>query len=377
MKELTQKEIWYWLCNLPGIGYKKMTDLLSFYGSARAIYEAERKQDELILIGSLNKNDRVMLGRKVESEKIQADYQELVRRGISFYSIDDEEYPLRLKNIYDPPYGIYVLGRLPEEHSLTIGIVGARNCSNYGKEVASYFARHLAGAGVQIISGLARGIDGYGHEGALAANGYTLGILGSGVDYCYPKEHIDLYRMMEQKGGLLSEYGLGVVPKAGNFPRRNRLISAMCDGLLVVEAKERSGSLITVDQALEQGKDIFAVPGRICDILSGGTNHLIQMGAELVIQPSDILKYYQVNTSPEDYKVEQHRALEDMILNSAEKIIFGVLSLELKHVSEIAQESNLNIPILMDSLFSLVTKGYVVQPVKNYYSKSGRFSVFP
>ena len=106
MKELTQKEIWYWLCNLPGIGYKKMTDLLSFYGSARAIYEAERKQDELILIGSLNKNDRVMLGRKVESEKIQADYQELVRRGISFYSIDDEEYPLRLKNIYDPPYGI-------------------------------------------------------------------------------------------------------------------------------------------------------------------------------------------------------------------------------------------------------------------------------
>lgn len=175
----------------------------------------------------------------------------------------DGEYPERLQNIAQPPDPLYVAGEVPKDGKPSIAIVGARNSSPYGENMAYEYARFLARAGVQIISGMARGIDSAAHAGALAGGGKTFAVLGCGVDICYPASGRKLYQSMEQKGGLLSEFEPGAPPLAFHFPMRNRLISGLADGILVVEAKEKSGSLITVDHALEQGKTVFALPGRV------------------------------------------------------------------------------------------------------------------
>lgn len=370
---ITQKEMWYWLSNIKGIGSKKINNLLDFYGSVETVYGAARTEKELIRIEGLNRKDIEALSKKVDGEQIRKQFEQLIRKQIQFYSIEDKEYPIKLRNLYDPPYGIYVIGQLPKEEQLTIGIVGARNCSNYGIEIARNFSKYLAEANVQIVSGLARGVDGCAHEGALAANGYTLAILGSGIDYCYPAENISLYMEMERRGGIVSENGLGVKPIAGNFPRRNRLISAMCDGILVVEAKEKSGSLITVDQALEQGKDVFAIPGRIGDVLSAGTNRLIQMGAELVTHPEQILTYYESKypVLRRSGKEEIKRIEEETLsaLSCLEKQIFDELCFDWIHMNELLFKTNLSVGMLMNGLLSLQNKGYISQPVKNYFAK--------
>ncbi len=373
---LSRSELWYWLCNIEGIGHKKISELLCYFDTVNRIYDATK--EELQLLSKLSEADVTRILECRDFNRIKKEYADMERKGYRFISIEDSSYPKKLRTLYDPPYGIYLNGKLPKENVLTIGIVGARNCSQYGKEVAKYFAYHLAEAGVQIISGLARGIDGYAHEGALCAKGYTLGVLGSGVDYCYPSENMDLYMKMEQEGGVLSECSLGTPPKAGNFPRRNRLISGMCDGILVVEARLKSGSLITVDQALEQGRDVFAIPGRITDNLSSGTNNLIKMGAEIVTTPQEILEFYKSRYEQEECIEEKRNVVNEIggnplveaSLGKEEKMVYTVLSLEPLHIDRIAERTNLSIPKLMSTLITMELKGYISQTIKNYYTRS-------
>lgn len=194
-------------------------------------------------------------------------------------------FPGRFEGISGSPEGLYVIGELPRDDQPTVGIVGARMCSRYGHETAYEFGRVLAGKGVQIISGLALGIDCYAQEGALAGGGKTFAVLGCGADICYPKSNREVYEKIKTSGGILSEEKPGTPPLAYNFPKRNRIISALSDIVLVVEAKEKSGSLITVDFALEQGKTVYAVPGRVCDLLSYGCNSLIAQGAGIACSP--------------------------------------------------------------------------------------------
>ncbi len=198
-------------------------------------------------------------------------------------------FPGRFEGISGSPEGLYVIGELPRDDQPTVGIVGARMCSRYGHETAYEFGRVLAGKGVQIISGLALGIDCYAQEGALAGGGKTFAVLGCGADICYPKSNREVYEKIKTSGGILSEEKPGTPPLAYNFPKRNRIISALSDIVLVVEAKEKSGSLITVDFALEQGKTVYAVPGRVCDLLSYGCNSLIAQGAGIACSPDSIL----------------------------------------------------------------------------------------
>ncbi|MBO4292929.1 MAG: DNA-processing protein DprA [Clostridia bacterium] len=205
-------------------------------------------------------------------------------------SILDENYPELLKSIYDPPKCLYVVGNIEILNSPGIAIVGCREATEYGKKAAMYFSYNLAKQGITIVSGLARGIDSYSHIGALQAKGNTIAVIGSGLDIIYPKENEQLAKkIIEQGGAIISEYPLGTRPTQDHFPARNRIISGLSKAVLVVEAKEKSGSLITADFAMEQGKEVYAVPGNINSLNSVGTNNLIKDGAIPVSNFSDIL----------------------------------------------------------------------------------------
>lgn len=208
-------------------------------------------------------------------------------------NIENEFYPQQLKNIYNPPNKIYVLGNKEILKERGIAIVGARRATEYGKKVAFKFSKELSASGINIISGLAVGIDTYAHLGSLQQEciGKTIGVLGSGLDVIYPKQNINLAKEILKRGGcIISEYPLGTKPEKIHFPQRNRIISGLSKGVLVVEASEKSGSLITADFALEQGKDVFAIPGDIWKLTSIGTNSLIKQGAKLVNDYVDILE---------------------------------------------------------------------------------------
>lgn len=211
-------------------------------------------------------------------------------------SVSQPEYPHRLRELPDMPACLYVRGRLPAEDKPTVGIVGARNCSGYGRHVAWEYAKVFSSCGVQVVSGMALGIDGESHRGALQGHTPTFAVLGCGTDICYPRGNRDLFEKIPLTGGLVSEYPQGAPPAGWHFPARNRLISGLADALLVVEAKKKSGSLITVDCALEQGKTVFAVPGRVTDTLSEGCNGLIAQGASIALSPEKVLNELGVDT---------------------------------------------------------------------------------
>lgn len=217
-------------------------------------------------------------------------FANLIRSNIKYTNVWKDDYPKRLLNLIDPPSMIYYKGNLPDENKFSVSIVGARECSDYGKRVALEFSGELAYNGVQIISGMARGVDGYAHRAAIRVGGSTYGILGTGVDIEYPTENHDIYRDIISNGGILSEFEPMEKPIGFHFPMRNRIISGLSDALLVVEARNKSGTLITVTQALEQGIEIYAVPGRISDGLSNGCNRLIQEGCNVALTPSDIIE---------------------------------------------------------------------------------------
>lgn len=288
----------YWLCNIPGVGRGTIHHLLTQIDSPQILYHLSEK--ELLPFLTEQQKSRGLAKRIMESKQnwdIHTDYQKLAQKQIHFTCLGHFSYPGRLANIPDAPYGIYYRGELPRQDKPSVAIIGARNCSEYGRCMAESFGRELAMAGVQIISGMARGIDGIGQKEALAAGGYSLGVMGCGVDICYPPENRELYDVLCAKGGICSEYPPGMQPKNTLFPPRNRIISALSDIVLVIEAKNRSGTLITVDMALEQGKEVYALPGRVTDALSEGCNRLIQQGAGIAVSPQDMLRTLTENIS--------------------------------------------------------------------------------
>ncbi len=203
---------------------------------------------------------------------------------------ESEHFPKRLLEIPGVPKSLYVIGALPQDDLPSVAIIGARDCTEYGKHVARHLGQRMAQAGVQVISGMARGIDGISQMAALESKGMSFGVLGCGVDICYPSQNRPLYDLLVQKGGILSEYPPGTAPKANLFPPRNRIVSGLSDVVIVVEAREKSGTLITVDMALEQGRDVYVVPGRITDPLSVGCNRLAKCGAGLFLDADDLLE---------------------------------------------------------------------------------------
>lgn len=209
---------------------------------------------------------------------------------IKHYKKEDPEYPKQLKNISGAPKDLYVLGRLPEEERLSVAVIGARDCSEYGKYVARELGTVLGSSGISVVSGMARGIDGISQEAALNAGGSSFAVLGCGVDICYPEANRQLYERLKVCGGIISEYPPGSPALACHFPPRNRIVSGLADVVVVIEARVKSGTLITVDMALEQGREVYVVPGRVTDRLSDGCNSLIRQGAGILLSPEEFLR---------------------------------------------------------------------------------------
>ncbi len=280
-------ELAYMLHSTPGLGNKTLKKLYDYFGNCNEILNATEKEiTRLITVKQWNSIEKMK-----NSWNIEAEYNDLYNRGIDFYPFFSETYPKRLKEIPDRPFALYCLGRLPDEERPTVSVIGARNSSEYGKYAARLFAEKLALSGVQIVSGMARGIDGIAQQAATDLGKDSYAILGSGVDVCYPSENRYLYEKLIQCGGVISEYSPGTLPKPQFFPPRNRIISGLSDAVLVIEARQKSGTLITVDMALEQGREVFALPGRINDNLSSGCNSLIRQGASIATGPEDIIQY--------------------------------------------------------------------------------------
>ncbi len=359
-----EKRYLYWLWRADFLGAVSIRRLYGMIKSFAAIYNIE--EIGLRRLGVLSDGQLARFaGWKRRFPACEREYGELDARGIRFVSFLDEDYPARLADFPDAPVGLTVLGRLPEEHTPTAAVVGARACSEYGAQLAEAFARALAAENVQIISGLAQGIDGAAHRGALQASGATFGIMGCGVNVCYPPSHYALYEEMIRTGGVISEFPLGTNPVSRNFPMRNRIISGLADVILVVEAREKSGSLITAGLGLEQGKDIFAVPGRVTDCLSRGCNALIAQGAYVAKSPEDILEYLGIKCHKK-IKVFKKNLKS---LAKKEKMVYSCLDFKPQHLDQIVARSGLGISECMGILLELELSGYAFRAAGHYYGK--------
>lgn len=278
---------WVWLSSINNLSLDIIYKLLERYKEPEKIWYLDKKDLERLDINKENINKILDIYYKQNIDNVMF---YIKKNNIKVISINDKKYPESLKRIYDPPIVLYANGNLNLLNNKSIAIVGCRLCSVYGKIITKKLAYNLSEKNITIISGMARGIDTYAHIGALEAKGRTIAVLGSGIDVIYPKENERLYyEIIRNNGLILSEYIVGTKPIPINFPRRNRIISALSNGVLVTEAKIRSGSFITVDFALEQGKEIFSVPGNINSANSEGTNSLIKQGAKLVTCVDDIL----------------------------------------------------------------------------------------
>ena len=273
----------------------------------------------------------------------------------------DSRFPERLREIPESPGCIYLKGRLPDPVEMTVGIIGARDGTEYGKMVARTLAKELSEYGISIISGMAYGIDTAAHEGALLGGGKTYAVLGCGVDICYPAINRKLYSKIQEEGGIISEYPEGSPPLPHHFVARNRLIAGLSDILIVVEAKERSGTFITVDRALEQGKQVFVVPGRITDPLSRGCNRLLMEGASLCLSKEDILSCFSIEAGKDNEKKPN--------LKGEEKRTYNALDLEGKHIDALYKELGIPLQSLYSILVKMEIEGYCESFSSSYYRK--------
>ncbi len=358
-----EKSYLYWLCRLPALGAVSIKKMGEYFGSFACVYNIE--ESKLRRSGILTSQQiQKLLRWKGQYFKCVEEFENLKERGIRFLTPMDEDYPEKLLQIPDYPMGLYVRGKLPVQNMPVVAIVGARGCSAYGAQLAEEFARALAGEGVQIVSGLALGIDGAAHNGALRAetSASTFGILGCGVNICYPPSHYKLYEKMIKRGGILSEFAPDTAPLRQNFPMRNRIISGLSDVVLVVEARKKSGSLITAEFGLEQGREIFAIPGRITDYLSGGCNRLIQQGANMAMSPNDILEYL-------DVRCKKELIIHENNVNGLakkEKMVYSCLDFKPKHLETILSETGFPLSECMSILIELELQGFVFRSGNHY-----------
>lgn len=268
----------YWVATLQDGYLGKLTELVTQAGGAKAFYELS--VDQMRRLGMSQRLADYVADRKTDEDLIEKEYSMLREKKIRYVNHTDDDFPSRLRDIPSPPYGLFVKGNLPEETRPAVAVIGSRECSEYGRVMAEYFGGNLAKEGVAVISGMAWGIDGIAQAAALAAGGKSYGILGCGVDITYPAKNMVLYKKLCKDGsGLISEYAPGTAAEARRFPPRNRLISGLCDVLIVIEARAKSGTLITVDMAIDQGRTVMVVPGRLTDSLSAGCINLMYQGA--------------------------------------------------------------------------------------------------
>ena len=285
---MVDNEYWIWLSRIEGLNPKLLNVLLKKYESPKGLWNKTKEQ---LVEDGVKEPYANEITNSIYRQNLDKYLKYMKENYIDLINIYDKDYPQRLKQIYDPPVVIFVRGNKQILNEKCLSIVGCRNCTKYGENVAKKLAYNLSLNNINIVSGLAKGIDSFAHIGAIKAQGKTIAVVGCGLDTVYPKENKELFnKIIKTNGAIVSEYVIGTKPVAYNFPKRNRIISALSDGVVVVEAKQKSGTLITVDFALEQGKDIYVVPGNITSPNSYGTNELIKQGAKVLTNIDDILQ---------------------------------------------------------------------------------------
>lgn len=356
---------------IPGIGSISFLRLVKFFGSPKAVLNASL--NDLLSVKGLTPaicKSIVDFRDKIDAER---ELNLIKQQGCRIIKIEDEEYPANLRTIYDPPPIIYVKGNIIPEDSISISIVGTRSASVYGKNVAENISRELARRGFTIVSGMAHGIDTFAHKGALDAGGRTIAVMGNGLNVIYPKGNERLYERIADSGAVISEFPMKTEPKKENFPIRNRIISGLSLGTLVVEASNHSGSLITASYALEQGKEIFAIPGPIFSETSRGTNDLIKQGAKLVESVDDIICELPINVSNSDnnkheYLKDDNEIMENQ-LSEEEYKIWKVVDYTPIHIDDITRQTKLPTSVVSAMLVILELKGLVQQQTGKMFVK--------
>ncbi|SFL71932.1 DNA-processing protein DprA [Pelosinus propionicus] len=348
-----------------GIGNMRLKGLVSFFGSAQQAWLANKR--DLFLCGYLDETiyNKLLIHReKIDIYTLARDWE---RNGIRICSHSDSEYPKLLLNTYNAPQVLFYRGTLPITDHL-IAIVGARKATSYGKNVAQLLASELNEAGVWVVSGAARGIDTAAHQGALVKDGYTIAVLGCGVDINYPPENGKLINQIAESGAVVSEYAPGTIAHPGHFPARNRIINGLSRGVVVVEAAERSGALITADFALEEGRDVFAVPGSIFSQSSKGAHRLIKQGAKLIDGAADILEEYHI--------AAREKKIQRIDLTSEEAMVYDILTYDNSlGIEDIVMKTKLSTAVIAYILLQFELRGLVTEHSGKRYLRCAKEGV--
>ena len=367
--------LWIWLNQSVALSRSKQIRLLEHFGTIDKIYNANLSDYADL---DFLTNEELNLLTKKDLEACFGELDKLSKIGGGVITIDSEYYPEILKNISSPPNVLYYRGKLTNLNKyLCIAMVGTRKATYYGKECAFSLAKELSGMGIAIVSGLALGIDAKSHEGALKGGSPTVAIIGCGVDTAYPQANAELMNNIAANGMVLSEYPLGTRPEKYHFPERNRIISGICQGTLVVEADYKSGSLITAKSAMEQNRDVFAVPGNINSTYSKGTNYLLKDGAHFVTTPEDILSFYRfdypellIKNVPTYHEPEVHNTPSK---GSPQEKILDAIGEETVHTDNICRATGLDIGTINSSLLLMELSGTVVKLPGGFYTKPKSF----
>lgn len=379
MNDTDMERYWLWLCSCPKLYRNTILALISYFGSPKAVYEADTR--ELIAWKKLSDEAMTLWVNELTVYKDTvgtADAEKLLeQRNLRFVSRQSETFPAKLRDLVDCPFGLFYRGHLPDPSIPAVAVVGARRCSHYGEQMAQLIGGRLAKEGYQVVSGMAAGIDSNAQAACVREGGSSYAVLGCGADICYPPEERSLYGSLPERGGIVSEYPPSAAPLRPHFPQRNRLISGLAEAVIVVEAREKSGSLITADIALDQGKEVYAVPGRFNDLLSYGCNRLIEQGAGIVLSADSLLDNLAVSLhlhrvlpcgGEEPGAGGSARSRIFMSLGEDEQKVYRELDTDARSVDEIARASGLTLLQTMNALLGLQLKHCAQEVSKNRYS---------
>ncbi len=351
---MTRTEAYVALNLLPQVGPVRVSKLLAAFGTPEKILAA--KPTELARVDGISRTQADTIAEWETQVDLAGELTKIQDRELTLLTREDELYPPLLREVHSAPFLLYVWGKLAPKDHHAIGVVGSRNFTPYGREAAKKLSFQIAYAGYTVVSGLARGIDTVAHESSLAAKGRTVAVIGSGIGQLYPPENLALAERIASNGAVVSEYPVDRLADKQTFPYRNRIVAGWSCGLLVVEAPARSGSLITAQQAIEQGRTVFAVPGPINKPTSTGCNRLIQQGAKLVMDGNDILDDLMTlfPTAPQAPKVEESAPQASLTLD--ERILYDAIGTDEAHIDEITTRSGLNPATVSPNLMRLEMK---------------------
>lgn len=359
------KELIYLLAlkNIKGIGDAFARRLLKSLGSPESVFNSSF--ENLLEIEGINHTLAKSIKEFSDWNSVRKEAEFIHKKGIKIVKYTDSHYPVNLKSIYNYPLFLYYVGDIKSEDDKALAVVGSRDCDDYGIKITERVVSKLSEKGITVVSGLARGIDTAAHQSALRSNGRTVAVLGNGIDICYPSENKELFKKISESGYVISEYPIGAKPESKNFPKRNRLISGLSLGVLVIQANKNSGALITADYSNEQNREVFTIPGNIDNKRNYGSNQLIKKGAKLVDNIDDIVDEIREFKTLTDKTIQKKADCKN--ITGEEKIVFQQLLESKLHIDQIVYKTNIDFIRLFSLLLNMEMKGIVKSFPGNYY----------